>query len=344
MLRRGDLCYLGECVTPGRPATSRCARPSRSRTTCGDGFVCDPQQKLCLPSKADPTCQLRAAANVFKPEPLFTWGKRKVFPCAHGQRLSGRRGVLRKGVHADVEALGARGRRHADPLSVLVDPARRRPRRQLRAGHHLQHLQATTTAAERRDPCDPRRHRREAVDGDGPGLSQQQHLEPRGRRHRRRRPARGARGGEGKRIIAIKSDGTPLWKSDAVHWHRRQRVGGDRQHGRRRRPPEIIFGAAIFATPARSCTRAQPGIGLNGQGPISCMADLDGDGRPELVGGRTAYKTTGTVAATTSRARRCGTARHRRLLRHRRLRRRTGSPRSCSSPPARSTCSTARPA
>ncbi len=40
-------------------------------------------------------------------------------------------------------------------------------------------------------------------------------------------------------------------------------------------------------------------MGHNAIGPLSCVADLDGDGRPEVVGGRTAYTFTGTVAGGT---------------------------------------------
>jgi hypothetical protein len=75
-----------------------------------------------------------------------------------------------------------------------------------------------------------------------------------------------------------------------------ERLGGDRQHGQRGRP-EILFGRAIFDNDGKLLYEgpATGGIGVNGQGPISCVADLDGDGRPELIGGRTAYKTTGTA-------------------------------------------------
>jgi hypothetical protein len=61
--------------------------------------------------------------------------------------------------------------------------------------------------------------------------------------------------------------------------------------------PEIIFGKAVYDNAGKLLWEGANagGQGINGQGPISCIADLDADGRPELIGGRTAYKTTGTV-------------------------------------------------
>jgi hypothetical protein len=59
---------------------------------------------------------------------------------------------------------------------------------------------------------------------------------------------------------------------------------------------EVIFGSAVFDSTGKLLYEGVPGIGLNGQGPISCVADLDNDGRQEVIAGRTAYAFTGTVA------------------------------------------------
>ena len=77
----GELCHLGECVVPAGPCMQEVCATKPLMNSCEDGFVCDPSLELCLPSKADPTCQYIPPAGVFKPEPLWTWGKRKVLAC-----------------------------------------------------------------------------------------------------------------------------------------------------------------------------------------------------------------------------------------------------------------------
>lgn len=60
---------------------------------------------------------------------------------------------------------------------------------------------------------------------------------------------------------------------------------------------EVILGHLVF-TFAREAGelvvidlfRGAQGRGLNGQGAVSCVADLDGDGRPEIVGGGSVYR------------------------------------------------------
>ena len=97
------------------------------------------------------------------------------------------------------------------------------------------------------------------------------------------------------RVLAFDAQGRPLWTSDAY--------AGDENSGSVTianvdgvGPAEVIFGAAVYDANGRLVFEGTEGIGLGGQGPISCVADLDGDDRPELIAGRTAYAFTGTVA------------------------------------------------
>ena len=62
---------------------------------------------------------------------------------------------------------------------------------------------------------------------------------------------------------------------------------------------EVVFGAVVFDSAGRIVFEGLAGRGIGGQGPISCVADLDGDGRPELIAGNTAYQTEGSVAGGT---------------------------------------------
>ena len=100
--------------------------------------------------------------------------------------------------------------------------------------------------------------------------------------------------GEGKYLIAVDEDGTPLWKSDLFAGAENSaspalaNLDGDGA-------PEIVVGAAIYDTNGKLLWEGSDGLGEQGQGPISCVADLDGDGAPEVIGGNTAYTFTGSV-------------------------------------------------
>jgi hypothetical protein len=291
----GDLCYLGECVTPGPACDEQVCATKPFQNACGDGFVCDPQQKLCLPSKADPTCEYVPPPNVFKPEPLFTWGKRKVFACVMDADCQVAEVCTDKVCtptwkHWDVanEELPTWYQVSSIPVVVDLDDncvpdvifntytgstiSSNGVIRAIR-GDTGEALWTVSDAAYRTNSTS----NLAVGDIDGDGLPDV------------------AASAEGKRIIAIKNDGTPMWKSDpytgadssgSVAIANMDGEGG----------PEIMFGAAIFDNLGKKLWEGAAGIGRNGQGPISCVADLDGDSRPELIGGDTAYKTTGTVA------------------------------------------------
>ena len=104
--------------------------------------------------------------------------------------------------------------------------------------------------------------------------------------------------GIGPVLLAFDSDGTPLWTS--------ANFGGSANSGS---PSivnldgtgnaEIVFGRAVLDSEGTILFTGNQGQGSGGQGPISCIADLDGDGRQELIGGNTAYAFTGTVADNT---------------------------------------------
>ena len=291
----GDLCHLGECVTPGPACEDQVCATKPFQSTCGEGFICDPSQKLCLPSKANPTCQYIPPLNVFKPEPLFTWGKRKKFACAMDSQCQVAEVCTDKVCtptwkHWDPAADDMPAWYQASSIPLVVDlddncvpdiifntytGTTITSNGVIRAirGDSGEKLWTVTDAAYRSNSTS----NLAVGDIDGDGLPEVVAV------------------GEAKRIIAIDSDGTPLWKSDpftgadssgSVAIADMDGEGG----------PEILFGAAIFSNVGKKLWEGAAGIGLNGQGPISCVADLDGDGRPELIGGDTAYKTTGTVA------------------------------------------------
>jgi len=292
----GDLCYLGECVTPGGACDEQVCATKPDLNTCGEGFLCDPSLKLCLPSKADLGCQYMPPLNVFKPVPLFTWGKRKVFACAKD---------------ADCQVAEVCTDKVCTPTWKHWTPA---------ADDMPNHFQSSSIplVVDLDDNCVPdivfntytgttitANGVLRAIRGDT-GEKLWTVTDPAYRTNSTSNPAVGdidedgkpeiLSVGEGKYLVAIKSDGTPLWKSDNF-------TGGTGSGSLaianmdNEGPPEIVHGAAVYDNLGKKKWEGAAGIGINGQGPISCIADLDGDGRPELIGGRTAYKTSGVIAA-----------------------------------------------
>ncbi len=292
----GDLCYLGECVTPAGACDESVCATKPLQNTCGPGFVCEPSQKLCLPSKADPTCVYIPPTNVFKPEPVFTWGRRTAFPCQNETQCQVAEECIDnvctptwKHITPGDDDMPNHYQSSSIPVVVDLDD------------NCVPDVVFNTYAGTTITANGVIR----AVRGDS-GDKLWTVDDPDFRTNSTANPAVADINGDGipeilvaapsteKRIIAIAADGTPLWKSDpfiGVDSSGSVAVANMDNEG----DSEIIFGAAIFDSSGKKLWEGNAGIGRNQQGPISCIADLDGDGRPELIGGRTAYKTTGTA-------------------------------------------------
>jgi hypothetical protein len=291
-----ELCHLGECVVPAGPCMQEVCATKPLMNNCEDGFVCDPSLQLCLPSKADPTCQYIPPAGVFAPEPLWTWGRRRVIPCDADADCQVAE-VCTDDVctvtwtHHEVAMDDRPANYQVSSIPLVVDldddcvP-------DVVFNSYIDD-QASTNGVLR------------ALRGDT-GEKLWSVLDPAWETNSTSNPAVGdidmdglpevVASGEGKNLIAIDGDGTPLWKSeDYAQTNSSGSVAIANMDNAG--PPEIIFGKAIYDN-AGTLLYEGPnanGQGRNGQGPIPCIADLDADGRPELIGGRTAYKTTGTV-------------------------------------------------
>ncbi|MCY0988620.1 FG-GAP-like repeat-containing protein [Nannocystis sp. ILAH1] len=293
----GQLCYLGACVTPGAACSDQACATKPAQDTCEDGFICDPNLGLCLPSQADPTCQYIPPANVFKPTPLFTWGRRKVLACD---------------VDTDCQVAEVCTDKVCTPTWNHLIPA---------DDDMPNHYQSSSIpiVVDLNDDCVPEiifnTYTGTDITADGilrairgdTGAKVWTVTDPMYRTNSTSNIAAGdidmdgraeiVASGAGKYLIAIDSDGTPLWKSDpfaGTNSSGSVAIANMDNDG----APEILFGRAIFSNTGKLLYEGpgNQGQGLNVQGPISCVADLDGDTRPELIGGRTAYKTTGTVA------------------------------------------------
>ncbi|MDC0670089.1 FG-GAP-like repeat-containing protein [Nannocystis radixulma] len=292
-----QLCYLGACVTPGAACSDQVCATKPTTDTCDDGFICDPNLGLCLPSQADPTCQYIPPANVFKPTPLFTWGKRKVIAC---------------NADADCQVAEVCTNQVCTPTWNHLIP---------QADDMPNHYQSSSIpiVVDLNDDCVPEiifnTYTGTNITADGvlrairgdDGAKVWTVTDPMYRTNSTSNIAAGdidmdgraeiVASGAGKYLIAIDSDGTPLWRSEnfaGTNSSGSVAIANMDNDG----APEILFGRAIFSNEGKLLYEGpgNQGQGLNNQGPISCVADLDGDMRPELIGGRTAYKTTGTVA------------------------------------------------
>jgi len=291
----GDLCYLGECVTPGAACDEQVCVTKPDLNSCGEGFLCDPALKLCLPSKADLGCQYIPPLNVFKPVPLFTWGKRRVIACAMDSECQTAEVCTNKvctptwkhWIPAD-DDMPTHYQSSSIPLVIDLDD---------NCVPDIVFNTYTGTSAAANGVL-------RAIAGDS-GAKLWTVTDPAYRTNSTSNPAVGdidldgkpeiISVGDGKYLVAFKNDGTPLWKSDPFTGATSSgsvAIANMDNEG----PPEIIHGAAVFDHLGKKKWEGAGGIGRNGQGPISCIADLDGDGRPELIGGRTAYKTSGVIA------------------------------------------------
>lgn len=90
-------------------------------------------------------------------------------------------------------------------------------------------------------------------------------------------------------LIAFRSDGTLLWRTRGLNvgW------GGPALAELDGVPPaEVVIGSAVLdgATGRVRCDGGYTARGDNGVGPLSVVADIDGDGRLEIVGGSMAYR------------------------------------------------------
>ncbi|MCA9658303.1 MAG: VCBS repeat-containing protein, partial [Myxococcales bacterium] len=291
----GQICYLEACVDPGPACGQIMCATQQQESECDDGYICDPNLGLCVPTSADEGCQYIPDAGVFAAKPQFTWGKRKSVNCNNDSACqtgeiceNGKCAVTwphfepaadDKPSHYQVSSIPVVADLDNDCVPEVIFNSYAGTTitsngvlRALR-GDTGEKVWTVTDAAYETDSTS--NIAVADIDSDG--------------------AAEVIACGEGNYLIAIDSDGTPLWKSDTFAGARSSgsiAVANFDNEG----DPEIVFGAAVYDSSGKLLYEGNQGIGRNGQGPISCIADLDGDDRPELIGGRTAYTFTGTVA------------------------------------------------
>jgi len=288
-----EVCYLGQCVVPGGSCSGVACATKPLMTSCEDGFTCDPDLGLCVPSLADPTCQYVPPPSQFSPRPEFTWGMRAQVSCADA---------------SDCQTAETCTGGTCTPTWPHLTPAD--------APDNV-HVSSIPVVADLDGDCTPEvifnsyiaytlgsQGVLRALDG-ATGQQKWSVTDPAYATDATSNPAVGDIDMDGlpevvaqtpnKSLVAIDDDGTPLWVSDSFAGSENSgSVAIANMDGEG--APEIVFGAAVYAADGTLLWEGGAGIGRDGQGPISCIADLDNDGRPEVIGGNTAYQTTGTVA------------------------------------------------
>lgn len=293
----GELCHLGACVVPAGPCQQQvCATIEES--DCPEGFFCDLDEGLCLPTAADANCQYKPPTAMFEPIPSFTWGTRAKVACADKAQCqigeTCEAGFCKVGwPHLDVAANDMPTHNQSSSIAVVADLDRDCTPEIV--FNTYRNLTITSDGVLR------------AIRGDD-GTKVWTNADPAWRTNSTASPAIGDLDGDGfaeivvegqgKTVLAFKADGTGLWKSDPFKGATGSgavaiaNIDADGE-------AEVVFGSALYNSKGKLLYEGVPGIGLNGQGPISCIADLDDDGRPELIAGRTAYTYTGLVANNT---------------------------------------------
>lgn len=287
-----EVCYLGGCVVPDGSCDGFGCATKVAKSSCKEGYTCDPDQKLCVPSLADPTCQYIPPPNQFSPRPQFTWGARAKIAC---------------NVDADCQTAELCTGGTCTPTWPHITP--------VDAPTHI-HVSSIPLVVDLDGDCTPdivfNSYKSGTIGGSGvlraldgaTGNPKWSVTDPAYATNSTSNPAVGDIDGDGlpevvsqagNRLVAIDSDGTPLWISDSFSFASNSgSVAIANMDGEGL--PEIVFGSAVYSATGKLLWAGTDGTGHESQGPISCIADLDNDGRPELIGGNSAYKTTGTVA------------------------------------------------
>ncbi|KIG14188.1 Dipeptide-binding ABC transporter, periplasmic substrate-binding component [Enhygromyxa salina] len=290
----GQLCYGGGCIVPGDPCqVGVCA--TDTDTGCGPTEVCDPDLDLCVPNLADNGCTYEPEPGVFDPVPRFTWGSRKNRVC-DGDADCQKEEICDNGSCAvtwphiqpaddDLPAFyqavstPAVGDLDGDCIPEIVfntyQNSSYTANGVLRAIHGDTGEKLWTFS----DPDHESDSGATPAIGDLDGDGSPEIINP----------------GEGPWLYALSAQGNLLWKSDSYSGSGKSGspslANMDLQGN-----AEIVYGRAVFDSNGALLWQGSDHVGNNGSvGQLSCVADLDGDLRPEVIAGGTAYAFTGTV-------------------------------------------------
>jgi hypothetical protein len=290
-----QICYVGQCLIPGGPCSELgCA--TQTESDCDEDEICDGDLGLCVPNLADVTCTYTPEPGVFDPVPRWSWGVRKPRDCM---------------VDSDCQK-----EEICDTGSCAVTWPHHEPGPDDDPDHHQ--AMASPMVADLDGDCIPEIVFNSYGPGDygSNGILRAVHgdtgeklwtlADPAWRSDGTAIPAIGDIDYDGDlEIINVSGDqhlqlidhqGIPVWKSA-------NEVASDYVSGAPalanfdiQGDAEIAHGREVYASDGSLLWGGAGGHGSNSSyGTLACVADLDGDLRPELIGGGTAYTFTGTV-------------------------------------------------
>ena len=291
----GELCYVGQCIVPGDSCNAlSCA--TQTESDCEANEICDGELGLCVPNLADESCTFTPEAGVFDPVPRWSWGVRKPRSCTDAGDCqiseicdAGSCTVSWPHIEPGPDDFPTHHQAMATPVVADLD------------GDCIPEVLFNSFAASgwatdgilralRGDSGEPVWSLGDAEwRSDGSAIPAVGDIDYDG-------DLEIVNMGGDNRLQLIDHTGTPVWKTADPYPGNLTSGAPSLTNIDQTGDVEIAYGRGIYDSAGNLVWIGDGGIGTNSSyAVLSCVADLDGDSRPELIGGGTAYTFTGTV-------------------------------------------------